>query len=192
MIFFQVLQSWGIIRLDHTQNEKYDNFFLYLETKLTLIFIAKFLLFAIVIQVLSSVRAQDNPCDGNFGLKIADPRRCYGFIFCNINIPMYQDCQQGNIFDSLTRECLPGSSTTCQFFNFDAVCNGIFFGARPHPDEYNNQEFVGCIKSKPTVHVCNDDEIFDRETNKCIDLTRTQTPPTEGPNPCLGVQGGIK
>ena len=185
---------------------------IFLIFKLTLIFIAKFLVIVIVIQLLSSARAQDNICEGNFGLRLPDPRRCYAYIFCNLNIPMFHECEEGKIFDSITRECLPGSRTTCQLFDFDAICAGLFFDARPHPDENNNKEFVGCIKSKPNIYVCIDDKFFDKESKECKSVERTspeipsgttpiitvtsstttETPPTDQPNPCLGVQNGIK
>lgn len=164
-------------------------------------FTVQFFVIAIIVQLFASVRAQDNPCEGNIGQIIPDTERCYGYIICVLFNPYYFECPEGHIFSNNTNECLPGDTTTCQFFDLNALCAGRFFEAQPFPDEINNHLFIGCIRSVPEVMLCVNDRIFDRDINQCVDdirmtsdlpSTTTEETGTEGPNPCFGVMNGKK
>lgn len=160
------------------------------------------MLLVLVINVLSA-HGQNNLCDGLFGAILPDPSRCYGFIICLVSTPAFYECPSGHIFDVNTAECQPGNRNTCELINFQQICNGIFFSARPFPGD--DSLFVGCIKSQPSIMSCLDGEYFDTEFNECSDgierttinvpsttplSTTTFVPPPT--NPCIGVQTGKK
>lgn len=156
-------------------------------------------IFIVFIITLSIARAQINPCDGSPGAIIPNPNNCHGFIMCLVTDPTYFDCPKGHVFSTQTLECLPGNRDTCELHDLEVICRGVFFQARPYPDDHDDRLFIGCIKSQPSIQTCNNDEFFDREINQCDGFSRTTTltnptttSTTENPpvNPCSGVQSG--
>lgn len=50
--------------------------------------------------------------------------------------------------------------------NLNEICRGILFATVPHPTDQNL--FIGCIKGKGTVLGCDEGEVFDQFSVKCV------------------------
>ncbi|KAG5670125.1 hypothetical protein PVAND_000407 [Polypedilum vanderplanki] len=158
----------------------------------------------IFLSITVLVKSQnENICDGHYGEVIPDPDRCDGFIMCVLSNPNYVDCPPRTVFSATKRQCVSGNPKTCVEYDFEAICNDVFFGARPFPDPEEKTLFIGCVRKYPNVMQCYENEIFDTDTNQCFYVepppttttttttTTLSTTTTLPPNPCFGVYNGM-
>jgi hypothetical protein len=89
---------------------------------------------------------------------------CNKFYECrDEKIYLTHECPEGKIF--LEDECIDGDETSCAP-TLNLLCDRAFFEARIYPG--SQTLFVGCIRGFGIVYECYADEIFDRNTLKCI------------------------
>lgn len=70
------------------------------------------------------------------------------------------------------------STSNSQYVNINAICDGIFFEARPFPD--NRQFFVGCVRGVGIVLQCYENEFFDESSLRCVYRQTTHPPNFDG------------
>lgn len=122
-----------------------------------------------------------NLCDGNFGRLIPDPapNQCFRYINCILSTPQFHECNEGEIF--VDNQCSRGDRETCEVDSLETICRGVFFGARPLPNDETGRMFVGCVNGIGTIHSCLENELFDIERNQCVAQGPAEHPCTRNP-----------
>ena len=151
---------------------------------------------------------QHNPCAGKWwGEIVAQTYSCNKYYACILTIANERSCAEDNVFDNITRVCVPGNPVTCEIFeltkadpitdifeettpglpppNLNEICRGVFFAAKPYPE--SSIHFIGCIRGVGLLFKCYEDEFFHPEMNECSnweEIKPTASPtdsPTEAP-----------
>lgn len=99
-----------------------------------------------------------------------------------LSTPHSHECPAGEIF--ALNQCWPGNRDTCELDSLEQICQGVFFGARPYPNDNTGKVYVGCIKGIGTLESCHENEIFDVEHNRC-------EVPRDFDNPCQNHPGQV-
>lgn len=149
-------------------------------------------MFTILLLSSTAFSQINNPCSGLWlGEIVADPNRCDRYFRCYLQVPSIQNCPANTVFNPAARSCEAGNPSTCAIYsqttttttteapteppttrppptNFNEICRGIFFAARPHPQF--ESRFVGCIKGLGFLLECDENEWFNPDlglTGEC-------------------------
>lgn len=116
--------------------------------------------------ITTTTSAPRHPCEDNLGKTIEDPQSCMRFIVCVLSIPYTYSCPSGTIFDAESLRCLHGDPVTCELSSIEKSCEGIFFGALPHPTDPNL--YIGCVEYKAYIMPCDEGKVFEASAGECL------------------------
>lgn len=121
----------------------------------------------VIISLFVVAYAQDNVCDDTLVSWHENPDDCQAFFMCMLSRRVDFRCDANFIFDASRRRCRLGSAETCEFrFGPEPSCEDqlLLF----HHREDTCTEFFVCMLSRRIDFRCDEGDIFDLATRRCV------------------------